>query len=112
MKTPNEYGTYEPEAREELARYGRWYAQVKLSHCEDGLYRYGLDFMYGYGGLACPISDSSQGYATYNAAKDAGTQELLAHLPSPRTNEPQSAQDELRELREQIEQNHRQPSLF
>jgi hypothetical protein len=112
MKTPNENGVYEPEAREELARVGRSYAVVKICQCDDGLYRYALDVMYSYGGFSGPITADDDGFPTFKTAKDAGTERLLKRFPSPWPSDPKSVHEELAAMRAQIERNIRQPSLF
>jgi hypothetical protein len=112
MQTANDCGVYETENQEELARQGRAYAAVKICQCEDGLYRYGLDLMYSYGGFAYPISDRQNSFASYRAAKEAAIQKLLQRFPKPWPSDPQSVHDELRSMKAQIEQNFRQPSLF
>jgi transcription initiation factor IIE alpha subunit len=112
MQTPNESGVYEFEATEELARRDRSYAAVRLCQCDDGLYRYALDMAYSYGGFSGPIFLSSKGHATYNEAKDAGTAELLRRFPKAWSSEPHSVHEELRELKAQIEQRLREPTLF
>jgi hypothetical protein len=112
MKPANEYGVYEEGSIEELARRGRSYAAVKTCQCEDGLFRYGLDLMYSYGGFSFPISSSQEGFASPIAAKEAGTVDLLEHFPTAWGSEPQSVHDELREMKAQIERNFCQPSLF
>jgi hypothetical protein len=112
MKTPNEHGVYEPDSIEELARRARSYAAVRLCQCEDGRYRYALDMAYSYGGFCSPITAAGEGFGTCSAAREAGTQELLRRFPKAWASEPQSVHDELREMKSQIEQHIRQPSLF
>lgn len=112
MKTANENGVYEPDAREELARQGRSYAAIEICQCDDGLFRYALDVMYSYGGFSGPISDQCEGFPTYKAAKDAGTEKLLQRFPAPWPSEPRSVHEELAAMRAQLEQTVRQPSLF
>ena len=97
---------------EELARRGRSYASVKICQCEDGLFRYGLDCMYSYGGFSFPISSSQEGFASASAAKEAGTGELLKCFPKAWEGDPHSVHDELRDMKAQIEKNFCQPSLF
>lgn len=112
MKTPNENGLYEPEAREELARIGRSYAAVKICQCDDGLFRYALDVTYSYGGFSGPITTQDDGFTTFKAAKDAGTEKLLRRFPFPWPSDPKSVHDELAAMRGQIDRQLRQPSLF
>lgn len=113
MQRANEYGVYEAEQTEELARVGRAYASIDLCQCEsDGLYRYALDMAYGYGGFCGPISDQRDGFKTCHAAKDAAAQEMLRRFPKGSASDPRSVHDELRELRAKIESAIRQPSLF
>jgi hypothetical protein len=112
MKTANEHGAYEGGSVEELARRGRSYAVISICQCEDGLFRYGLDVMYSYGGFAFPISSSQKGFASASAAEEAGIIELLKRFPKAWENEPQSVHDELWDMKAQIEQNFCQPSLF
>lgn len=112
MRTANENGVYESEAREEPARLGRSYAAMNICQCDDGLFPYALDVMYSYGGFLGPISQQCEGYPTYKAAKDAGTDDLLRRFPKPWEGDPRSVHEELAAMRAQIEQSLIQPSLF
>lgn len=112
MSDCNENGVYEPKIVEELARRGRSYASVEIAQCKDGLHRYALDVMYSYGGFGGPITDHGQGFGTSDAAKEAATQDLLRRFPKGHAGDPQSVHDELCDLKQQIEQGFRQPSLF
>jgi hypothetical protein len=67
---------------------------------------------YSYGGFSGPIWIESDGYPTAAGARTAGLEELLCRWYKPFPSDPQSAQDELRILREQIEAQLKQPSLF
>jgi hypothetical protein len=112
MQQPNEHGVYEAEIVEELARRDRSHATVEICQCEDGLYRYALDMAYSNGGFCSPITGHGEGYASPAAAKDAAVQRLLQRFPKTWASEPQSVHDELRELKTQIEDKLRQPTLF
>jgi hypothetical protein len=112
MQRANENGVYQPETIEELARRGRAHATIELCHCEDGLYRYALDMAYGQGGFTGPIFAKAKGFETFNAAKEAATEEMLRHFPKAWASDPASVHDELRELRTMIEARCHQPSLF
>lgn len=112
MKTPNEHGCYEKEALEDVARKGRAFAAVYWCHCDDGLYRVAVSLQYSYGGHCGPISASTPGYATAALAKEAGIAKLLQGYPKAWASDPQSVHNELAELRQQIERQLVQPSLF
>ena len=112
MKTPNKNGVYEPDACEELARINHSYAIVKICQCDDGLFRFALDVMYSYGGFSGPITADDDGFASFKAAKDAGTKKLLKRFPNPWGGDPRGVHDELAAMRAQIEQHVIQPSLF
>jgi hypothetical protein len=112
MKPANEHGINEADSIEEVARCGRSYVAVEICQCEDGLFRYGLDFMYSYGGFSNPISDGAEGFTSSSTAKDAGVKEILRRFPQYWPSEPQSVHDELRNIKAQIERNFCQLSLF
>jgi len=109
---PNEHGVLPARQRGTLAQRGRSYAAITLALCDDGLYRYGLDVMYSLGGFGVPISATSQGFPTMDAARTAAIEYLLRHWHRPIPSDPASVRDELQALREQVEQHLRQPSLF
>jgi hypothetical protein len=108
----NENGMLEAGHREEVARHGRAFAGVDFALCDDGAYRYSIDVMYSYGGFCGPISVEGPSFATLASARDAALEELLRRFPTAWESEPQSVHDELRILREQVEAQLRQPSLF
>lgn len=110
--TPNEHGVINAACRERVARHGRAYAAVRLALCEDGLYRYGVEMHYSYGGFSTPISIHAQGFVTLDAARTAALEQLLRHWHMPFSSDPQSVHQELHRLREQVEVQLRQPSLF
>jgi hypothetical protein len=112
VSSANENGVVAKDTHEVIARIGRCYAAVNLALCEDGLYRYSVEMQYSYGGFSGPIWIESEGYPTASAARTAGLEELLHRWYKPFPSDPQSAQDELRILREQIEAQLKQPSLF
>jgi hypothetical protein len=111
-QSPNEHGVYEAEATEVLARRGRSYAAINLCQCDDGLYRYSLDVSYSYGGFCGPISDSAEGFDTFNRAKEAAIHALLRRFPKAWASEPQSVHDELRDMKAAVEAKVREPTLF
>jgi hypothetical protein len=112
LRKPNAYGVYEAEIIEELARRDRSHARVEICQCEDGLYRYGLDMAYSYGGFCFPITGSCEGYSSPNDAKNAAAHRLLQCFPKAWASEPRSVHDELDALKTQIEDRLRQPTLF
>lgn len=113
MQKPNQYGIYEKESVEELARVGRAYVSVSIAQGEDGLYRYATAMMYSYGGHCGPIFASAPGHPSAQAAKDAAIGDMLDRLGRAQHNgDPECARRELRELRDIIERGFRQPSLF
>ena len=112
MQKPNEHGVYEAEIVEELARRERSHATVKICQCEEALYRYALDMAHSYGGFCSPITCYGEGYASPADAKHAAAQRLLQRFPKAWPSEPQSVHDELREMKTQIEDKLRQPTLF
>jgi hypothetical protein len=112
MQKPNENGVYEAEIVEELARRDRSHATVEICQCEDGRYRYALDMAYSYGGFGSPITGHGEGYASPADAKNAAAQHLLMRFPEAWPSEPASVHAELRELKTQVEDKLRQPTLF
>jgi hypothetical protein len=112
ISRPNENGVLDKDAHEVVARHARCYAAINTAFCEDGLYRHSVELHYSYGGFSSPIYIESPGYPTLDAARTAGLEELLRHWHPPFPSEPQSVHDELADLREQIELQLRQPSLF
>lgn len=79
VSQPNEHGVLPAGQREMLAQRGRSHAAITLALCDDGLYRYGLDMMYSLGGFGFPISATSQGFPTLDAARAAAIEDLLRH---------------------------------
>jgi hypothetical protein len=67
---------------------------------------------YSYGGFGGPITGHGEGYPSPADAKDAATRRLLQRFPKAWASDPQSVHDELRELKAQIEDKLRQPTLF
>lgn len=112
ISKPNENGVLEAACRETVAVRGRSHAAVEFALAEDGLFRYSLHVMYSYGGFGGPIWFDQTGYSTLATARTAALQELLRKWPRAWESEPTSVHEELRELREQIESQLRQPSLF
>ncbi|SRR5579883_1274276 len=111
-RKPNANGVLEPSRREVVASHNRAYAEVEIAMCEDGLYRIATGLRYSYGGFGGPIFEGSEGYPTYQQAKEAGLKELLRCWHTPFPSEPQHAHDELNAMRQRIEDQLRQPSLF
>jgi hypothetical protein len=112
ISTPNDSGAHEERSQAIVARLGRSYAAVNYALCEDGLYRFSTELHYSYGGFCGPIWRDDPGYATLDAARLAGMEELLRRWPRGFPSDPASVSDELRTLREQIENQLRQPTLF
>lgn len=111
-KKPNETSVCETARREIVATHGRAYAEVEIVLCEDGLHRIAVRLRYSYGGFGGPIFEDSDGYPTYQLAKEAGLAELLHHWHKPFWSEPQKVHDELNSMRQQIEDQLRQPCLL
>jgi hypothetical protein len=110
---PNENGVYPDQHEEVLAQSGRSNAAVQLCHCDDGLYRCSTSMHYSYGGFSGPIFVDDEGFPTYRAALDAGTQRLLDSMSRfHRESLPQSVRAELDDLKNQIAGRIIQPSLF
>ena len=109
---PNENGVLEEGRREIVARHGRACAVVNIARCEDGRYRHGMEMWYSHGGFSSPISAHSEGFATIGEARRAGLEDLLRQWHEAWPSEPKSVHDELRVMREQIEAQLCQPSLF
>lgn len=112
ISTPNENGVLSKGCEEVVARRGRSNAAVSIAHCDDGLYRQTVSLLYSYGGFCGPIRADDIGYATLDAARTAGLEELLRRWPRAFDGEPQSVHDELADLHGQVEAQLRQPSLF
>ena len=112
ISSPNENGVLADGRQEVVAKVGRSYAAVNYAVCEDGLYRFSAELHYSYGGFGGPIWREAPGYPTLDAARLAGTEELLGRWPRGFPSDPASVREELLRLREQIESNLRQPTLF
>jgi len=112
ISTANENGCLSVGICEVVARLGRSQAVVEIAFCEDGAFRFCVGITYSYGGFGGPITMDDEPYPTLKAAKDAGIAELLRRWPKAFASEPRSVHDELNILREQIESQLRQPSLF
>ncbi|MBX3396717.1 MAG: hypothetical protein KF841_15275 [Phycisphaerae bacterium] len=109
---PNAYGVLEPSLREVVATRGRAFAAVNIALCDDGMYRFGVEMHYAYGGFTFPISIEGPGYATIDAARTAAMECLLRSWHTPIPSDPDIVRAELFEMRQQIEARMRQPSLF
>lgn len=112
MQTPNRNGIYQAETSIEVARRGHSYAAVQLCRCEDGQYRFALDFWGKVRGFCGPIRAGSDGYPSLKAAGDAGREEMLRIWPNAEPWATESEHRELQAMRRQIEAGVRQPSLF
>jgi len=93
-----------------VARHKRSWAAVRITLCDDGLYRYGIDMQYSHGGFCAPISGN--GHGTREAAITAGTEEILQKMHTPFPSDPNSVREELREITAQLQNRLRQPSLL
>jgi hypothetical protein len=112
VSSANDNGVVAEGTHEVVARLGRSYAAVNIALCEDCHYRMSVEMQYGHGGFSGPIRSDDEGYATLDAVRTAGLEELLLRWHKPFPSEPQSVHDELADLREQIEARLQQPSLF
>lgn len=112
ISQPNEHGVLPECHRETLARHGRAQATITIALCEEGQFRYGLDMMYSHGGFSFPIGIRDESFGTLQAARTAAIEAMLLHLHKPFPSEPDSVHAELRDLRQQLEAQLRQPSLF
>lgn len=112
ISKPNAHGCLAVGCTEVVAMLGRSCAEVNIALDEDGRYRYSVSMMYGYGGFGGPITTDGDGFADIQAAKTAGMEELLRRWPRPFPTDPSSVHNELRLMREQIESQLQQPSLF
>lgn len=89
MQTPNRNGVYQAEKTIEVARHGRSYAAVQVCQCEDGQYRYALDFWGSQSGFCGPIKGDGPGYSSSKAASDAGREAMLERFPTPHAYDPE-----------------------
>jgi len=112
VRFPNEHGVLPEGHRETLAQRGRSHATIRIALCDDGLFRYGLDMMYSYGGFGFPISIDGEGFSSLAVARTAAIEAMLRQWHTPFPSDPASVQAELQELRAQVENHLRQPSLF
>jgi hypothetical protein len=112
ISIPNEYGVLEASCREIVALHGRSHADVEFALCQDRRYRFSVGVSYSYGGFCGPIYLDAEDYPTLPAARTAALEKLLRRWPRPFHSEPTSVHEELRIMREQIEGQLRQPSLF
>ncbi len=109
---PNAHGVLEPGFREVVASRGRAFAAVTIALCDDGVYRFGVELHYAHGGFGFPIRLDGLGYATFDAARSAGIECLLRSWHTPFPSDPDSVRAELSDMRSQIEDRLRQPSLL
>lgn len=112
ISRPNQHGVLEVTVTETVARHGRSNAEIRFAFCEDGLYRYAISVLYSYGGFGGPIREGDPGFSTLDAARTTAFEELLRRCPRRFPSDPQSVHDELADMRRQIENRVRQPSLF
>jgi hypothetical protein len=109
---PNDNGVLASGYTEVVARLGRSYATIEFALGEDGRYRYSVSLRYSYGGFGGPICADGKSFAEIREARNAGMEELLRRWHEPYSSDPQSVHDELRLMREQVEDQLRQPSLL
>jgi hypothetical protein len=112
VSKPNEYGAMNAGQREVVASHGRAFAAVKIALCEDGLYRFSVELNYSYGGFCGPVWIETEGYSSIAEARTAGLEDLLRRWHTPFPSEPTSVHTELRVMRDQIESQLCQRSLF
>jgi hypothetical protein len=112
MNEPNQYGVYEPQITEKVARCGHGWAAIEFAVCKDRLYHYALDCFYSHGGFADPITIESKGYKTIEAAREAGLRELLIRIPSQQRQQPAHIINELKELESQVRIQLQPATLF
>jgi hypothetical protein len=112
VSKPNQIGVLDTGRREVVATCGRFYAAVNFALSEDGHYRYSVELFYSYGGFCGPIFDTAEGFATEAEARTAALEELLRKWHRPFPSEPASVHEELRILRDQVQGQLSQPSLF
>jgi hypothetical protein len=67
---------------------------------------------YSYGGISGPIFTSQQGYSTCHEARVAALAKLFKKWHKLFPSEPESAHEDMRVVREQVESSLQQPSLF
>ena len=111
ISTPNEHGCLRGGVTEVVAHLGRSEAVVKIARCPDGAYRFSVGLTYSYGGFSGPITMDDEPYPT-RTRHGMPVWRNSARWHKPFASDPQSVHDELRILREQIESQLRQPSLF
>jgi hypothetical protein len=112
ISNPNENGVFPERSQEVVAPLGRSYAAINFAFCDDGLFRFSTELHYSYGGFVSPIYATCPGYATLDAARMAGLEELLRRWQRAFPSEPASVHDELNRLQEQIAAELQQPTLF
>lgn len=112
VSIPDENGVLNEGHRETVARSGRAHATITIALCEDGLFRYGLEMMFSCGGFRFPIRNDDVGFTTMPEARLAAIEGMLRSMHRPFPSDPESVQQELRQITEQLESHLRQPSLF
>lgn len=108
----NDCGVYLDYYTHTVAAVGRSHAKVMVARCDDGRFRFAIDFQYSYGGFSGPVTDHGEGHATPEQAKEAAIERLLARWPEAWASEPESVHRELRLLREEVEALQQQPLLL
>lgn len=109
---PNQHGVLPEDNREIVASRGRAFAAIRFALSEDGLYRYGLELNYSYGGLSYPICIDGEGFHTVEAARTAALEQLLRSCPKSFPSDPESIRVELFDLHRQVTTRLSQPTLF
>jgi hypothetical protein len=112
ISKPNKLGVLMDKHQEVVARHGKSYAAVNIALCEDGQYRQCVELQFSQGGYSGPITVDDPPYPTFEAAKIAGVQELLKRWDAPFPGLRYTVQEELRDMRRQVEDQVRQPGLF
>lgn len=112
MQQPNQNGVYAAEIVDQMARVGHSYANIEIAQCDDGLYRYAFNCMYSLGGFCGPITKHTMGFESLDALRNEALAALIGRFPKPFASDPTSVHAELREMKQQLENHFRQPSLF
>ncbi len=112
VSKPNENGVLDTGHREIVASHGRANAAIEFALSEDAHYRFSVEMHYSYGGFSGPICITDIGYRVLAEARTAALEYLLKRWHEPQRSYPASVHDELRMLREQVEGQLCQPSLF
>ncbi len=110
--SPKAHGSYTDYESEIVAQHGRAFAKIRIAHCDDELFRFGIGVQYCYGGFGFPVCVNDSGFTTYREARLTALSRLSVRWPKAFPSDPIQAHEELKAMRDQLDQLNNQPTLF